>query len=169
MPKIPPYRAFETGFSGLSRELVSEVMIAGYFTKKTRTVYRAIWDTGATSCMIHDDIAKDMGLKVLGQRPYTTSGGTAMGNIHVLNIGFISKVGFERVIALSGDLGDGTDLLIGMDIISQGDFMVQNCAGKTHFGFCMPPFKNKYNMIQMAKKFNLQNAQNTFRKVRRKP
>jgi hypothetical protein len=38
-----------------------------------------------------------------------------------------------------GDLGPDTDFLVGIDIIAEGDFVVQNRNGKSEFSFCVPP------------------------------
>lgn len=44
----------------------------------------------------------------------------------------------QNVIAACADLGPNIDLLIGMDIISLGDFAITNVNGKTTFSFRLP-------------------------------
>jgi len=48
------------------------------------------------------------------------------------------RVAFSSVRAIKGDLHGGADVLIGMDIITQGDFSVTNKGGVTVFSFRMP-------------------------------
>jgi hypothetical protein len=45
-----------------------------------------------------------------------------------------------------GDAG----LLIGMDIITMGDFAVCNSNSKTSFSFAMPPFPNRIDFVSKA-------------------
>jgi len=42
------------------------------------------------------------------------------------------------------------DLLIGMDIIQLGDFVISNGAGKTLFTFAMPPFEDKIDLYKRS-------------------
>lgn len=49
-------------------------------------------------------------------------------------------------------------MLIGMDVIVLGDFTVQNYNGKTHYSFSLPPFDNKYDMLEKANQINKKNA-----------
>lgn len=44
----------------------------------------------------------------------------------------------QNVIVACADLGINIDLLIGMDIISLGDFAITNVNGKTIFSFRLP-------------------------------
>ena len=45
----------------------------------------------------------------------------------------------------------GADVLIGMDIIMTGDFVINNAGGKTLFSFVIPPFKDKISFSEKAK------------------
>jgi hypothetical protein len=49
------------------------------------------------------------------------------------------------------------ELLIGMDIIALGDFVVCNADGKTSFSFAMPPFPDRIDLADKANVFNRQN------------
>jgi hypothetical protein len=44
----------------------------------------------------------------------------------------------------------GADVLIGMDIISLGDFNISNANGKTLFSFVIPPYKNKISYLKLT-------------------
>ena len=54
-----------------------------------------------------------------------------------MNIRLPNGVGFSGIRVTLGELGDA-DMLIGMDIINQGDFAVTNSNGKTKFSFRIP-------------------------------
>lgn len=59
----------------------------------------------------------------------------------LVNIYLPNEVAFAGVRVTKGVLGD-VDLLIGMDIISQGDFSVTCPQGKTKFSFRLPSQAN---------------------------
>ena len=46
----------------------------------------------------------------------------------------------------------GVDILIGMDIITMGDFVITNADGKTLFSFVIPTLNNKISFSKMIKK-----------------
>ena len=45
----------------------------------------------------------------------------------------------KYILVSCADLGDEVDALIGMDIISLGDFSITNANNQTTFSFRMPP------------------------------
>jgi len=46
------------------------------------------------------------------------------------------------------------DMIIGMNIISMGDFSVNNTGAKTSFSFIMPPLPDRINYADIADKLN---------------
>lgn len=98
---------------------------------------KAIWDTGAEVSSISTRLAEDMSLVSLGKAYNCTAAGMVEVNIYAVNILLPNGVNFAMVPVTGNDLGD-VDMLIGMDIISQGDFSVTNADGKTTFSFRIP-------------------------------
>jgi uncharacterized protein YchJ len=70
-------------------------------------------------------------------RQVHTASGTDIVNTYLINIGLPNKVRFALVPVTEAQLS-GTDVLIGMDIISVGDFAITNKDGKTTFSFQLP-------------------------------
>ena len=58
--------------------------------------------------------------------------------VYLVNIGLPNGVGFLHVQVTKGTIAPGVDVLIGMDIINQGDFTVTNKGGITVFSFRYP-------------------------------
>ena len=60
--------------------------------------------------------------------------------VYIVNIGLPSGVAIPGVIVSLAQISrdQGIDVLIGMDIITQGDFAVTNPKGNTKFSFRMP-------------------------------
>lgn len=46
----------------------------------------------------------------------------------------------------------GADIIIGMDIIQTGDFLISNTNGRTTFSFCMPPLEKQLDFDYLIAK-----------------
>jgi hypothetical protein len=64
--------------------------------------------------------------------------GSSLAETYLVNIGLPNNVAFGGVRVTKGTLTGHADILIGMDIISKGDFAVSNFNGITKFSFRVP-------------------------------
>ena len=99
--------------------------------------YNAIWDTGATSSSISKKVVDELKLPISGFGTNHTAGGVVTATIHKINIMLPMGVGIPSLTVSCSNL-DGPDVLIGMDVISKGDFAVTNVNGNTIFSFRIP-------------------------------
>ena len=99
--------------------------------------YNAIWDTGATRTSISQKVVDELGLETVGFGTNYTAGGPVTATMHKINIMLPMGVGISSLLVSCSDL-DGPDVLIGMDVITKGDFAVTNVNGKTTFSFRIP-------------------------------
>ncbi len=97
----------------------------------------AIWDTGATASVISQKVIDECGLKPIGMTIVHGVHGPSYAEQYLVNIGLPSSVGFVNVTVTKGDLGD-SHVLLGMDIIRAGDFVITNKDGKTVMSFRTP-------------------------------
>lgn len=138
-------KAFTSRYKGLSRVLMTEVDIAPTFDpagapaeKPAEYVrFKAIWDTGATASVITQKIVDALHLVPTGVTQVHHAHGKTMAEVYLVNVGLPNRVAFSGVRVTKGDLAS-CDVLIGMDVISQGDFAVSNHQGKTTFSFRIP-------------------------------
>jgi predicted aspartyl protease len=139
--------SFTVEYNGLSRILKTEVHISSPFSGDSRPInlndcgahqYTAIWDTGATSSVITQKVADECGLKPIGMTRAFTANGLKYCSVYLVSIFLPNKVIAPAVRVTEGILSDNEDVLIGMDIISQGDFAITNLNGKTIFSFRTP-------------------------------
>lgn len=137
------FNAFTKKHPGLARQLLTSCSICeGYATvpktgAPTLMQFRALWDTGATGTVISPKVVADLGLKSVQKSNMTHADGTVEVDVYVINIRLPNGVGFSMVPVLCSNI-TGTDVLIGMDIISQGDFALTNVGKKTVFSFRVP-------------------------------
>ena len=99
--------------------------------------YIAIWDTGATNSVISEKVIAELGLCNMGFTQVNHAGGQDVVPVYKVNIGLPNNVTFAEIKVTQGKLA-GADVLIGMDIITKGDFSVTNVGGKTTFSFRVP-------------------------------
>lgn len=96
-----------------------------------------LWDTGATSSVISKAVANKLGLKPSGKSKVYHSDGESIVNTYLINLVLPNMVIFQLLKVTEGIFND-FDILIGMDIITNGDFSITNLASKTTFSFRVP-------------------------------
>lgn len=136
--------SFNRAYNGISHVLTSEVQIYLAFDEanppdpKECKKYVAIWDTGATNTVITEKVVNECGLQPIGVAQVNTANGERISNVYFVSVWLPNKVRFAQVRATEGTLPGAADVLIGMDIITTGDFAVTNKDGKTNFSFRYP-------------------------------
>lgn len=100
--------------------------------------YSAIWDTGATNSVITEKVVDECNLAQIGITEVHTASGTEMAEVYLVNIGLPNKILIPGVRVSKGTIYGNSEILIGMDIISKGDFAITNKDGKTMFSFRVP-------------------------------
>jgi len=100
--------------------------------------FRAIWDTGATSSVITDDVVNRCGLKPTGMVQVQHAQGVSTAETFIVNIMLPQGVGFTNLTVTRGNLSPGVQMLLGMDVITKGDLSITNVGGRTVFSFRVP-------------------------------
>lgn len=102
----------------------------------TRVQFDAMWDTGATKSVITPRVVGALGLKPIRQGFTQGVNGLGKSEAYVVNIYLPDKIALFEWTVICTDPGDvWWDVLIGMDVISIGDFSVSNVNGKTEWAF----------------------------------
>jgi predicted aspartyl protease len=99
--------------------------------------FKALWDTGATGCVISSKVVGSLKLIPIGKAKVFHANGESIVNIYSVDIVLSEELSFDGLIVTEGILPD-IDVLIGMDIISQGDFAITASRQKTKFSFQVP-------------------------------
>lgn len=99
--------------------------------------FEGLWDTGASGSVVSKNVVEKLGLKPIGKSKVFHANGESVVNVYAINLFLPNQVGFQFVKVTEGVLS-GFDLLIGMDIITMGDFSITNVGGKTTFSFRVP-------------------------------
>ncbi|MCY4644298.1 MAG: hypothetical protein OXB88_06725 [Bacteriovoracales bacterium] len=106
---------------------------------------KALWDTGATHSVVDDNVIKSLNLKSFGQAEIHGVNGPFMSDLYLLQFLLPNEL-ISRPLEISkGSLIEGVDMLIGMDIIGDGDFAI--CGGQV-FSFCIPPSDQPIDFVK---------------------
>jgi predicted aspartyl protease len=97
------------------------------------------WDTGATGTCISKELVQKLGLLPTGMVNVHTPSGVGTMNKYMINLILNKEVKISNLPVMDSEIGkQGIDVLIGMDIISLGDFAISNYDKKTQFSFRIP-------------------------------
>ena len=100
--------------------------------------YQCLWDTGATISAITGRVATDLGLPTEALIPIRHAGGLSVDvPQHYVNLQLPGGVLIVGRAVAQLPLAS-YDVIVGMDIISLGDFAISNFNGKTTFTFRIP-------------------------------
>lgn len=111
----------------------------------------ALWDTGATCSVITKKVVENLHLKPVSVSKAHTPSGEYEAYCYYIDLFLPNYVVIRNLLVMEGEPA-GCDILIGMDVIAQGDFAVTNYQGKTTFSFRLPScseidfVKNSYLM-----------------------
>jgi hypothetical protein len=118
----------------------------------------ALWDTGATLTFMKPKLRDKLKLRMFGTG----------SPIHIVGVGGLVKADFTYASLLLSDnllfeycpvyVVDfpvkNVDIIIGMDIINMGDFILSNTENKTTFSFVVPPLPNRIDFTDILKTLN---------------
>ena len=139
-----PFQAFTEKSDKIEKVLITKCYVSEpvfeWYPDLPFTEFRALWDTGATFSSISNRVATQ--LKLIPVSEITIYHALGQGVVNEYDIGIIlpNKLLIPYITVGEGKFSD-IDVLIGMDIISQGDFSVSNADGKTTFCFRTPPYQ----------------------------
>ena len=137
------FSAFTIKFDKVVDVLVCPVKISlityGQKLPKEHLTLNAMWDTGANCSIVTENVVKRLKMipvdliKVFGIRSSTFE------KVYGIDVYLSNNINFPEIkVSECKELPGDFDILIGMDIISKGDFAVSNFNGKTVFTFRVP-------------------------------
>ena len=122
----------------------------------TSVEVEALWDTGATITCIKSALWERLKLRPLesNRTELAGIGGNVTADVTIVNILLTPEFGIKSCPVYAVDFTGDADILIGMDIIGMGDFVVCNADNKTSFSFAVPSFPDRINLAEKAKAVN---------------
>lgn len=101
---------------------------------------KALWDTGATNSVISKAIVQRLALKPVGVTQVQHAGGASQSPRYIVNLLLPDQVVVTGVLVteLQGTQPPDFDVIVGMDVITVGDFSITNVGGKTCMSYRIP-------------------------------
>jgi predicted aspartyl protease len=142
--------------TGISRIIVMDIAIS-LPSAVAKAGIKGIWDTGATSTVITQNVVNALGLVPTGKTLVNTaSANNVQTNTYLVDVHLPNGLTVKDVIVTLGIIMPGIDCLIGMDIITLGDFTITNHAGQTCMSFRVPS-QNQVDYVVEINKVNRRN------------
>jgi len=143
-----PHNALTIKAIGMARMIQSNVGVSLPATSPEEATqkqikinqYQGIWDTGATNSVITKKVIDELELKPTGAKEVYHAQGKTIANSYLVNIILPNQVTIFAINVTEGVLNE-IDVLIGMDIITLGDFSITNKNRKTVMSFRVPSCK----------------------------
>lgn len=134
----PPLSVFTEQYPHIMNKIINAVVVIN--TENNLTVpATSLWDTGATGTCISYELAQKLHLTPIGFQCIQTPSGSAQVKQYKVHIVLNQELVVQDVTVFDSEIGQqGLDVLIGMDIISLGDFAISNYKGTTQFSFRIP-------------------------------
>ena len=126
--------------SSIVREVRTNAVVtgvAGYSDPKALpAVVSALWDTGAWSSVITQKVVTALGLSPIDHVRACGVNGWYDAPVYIVDVTLPNKIKISNLLVSLGTM-TAADMLIGMDVISMGDFKLVN-DGKTSFSIRTP-------------------------------
>jgi hypothetical protein len=144
------FHAFTLKSNGIIREIISDVGVsipfvatAGIVSDKDVTIHRVkgLWDTGATGSCVTVSTAKALGLIPTGKVISNHAQGQSTVNTYLVNLYLPNNLVIPNVRVTECADTPSFGVILGMDVITTGDFSITNVGGKSVVTFRMPSIK----------------------------
>lgn len=124
-------------FNEPGKALESYVAVGG---ESSMMAVNALWDTGSTESLISEKIVKMIEPILKNKSKYVTRDVVIECETYAVSLSLSDEITFRDVLMKKADLSDkNVDIIIGMDIISRGDFEIRNYNNLVEFAFRIPP------------------------------
>lgn len=93
-------------------------------------------DTGSDVSLISQNVIRELHLEKVGNRSVDTAQGTYQSDEYFVNVK-LSDSFMVNNLKVSSTIMDNADFIMGTDILSKGDLLIENSGGKTKITFTL--------------------------------
>ena len=127
-------------FSGIQKRIITTVNICNTFIDQPKnSTENALWDTGATISAITPKLVKDLGFIPVGTMAISGITGALDVEFILAAIQLPGGILRQNIKMAVCDFSQNINIILGMDIITLGDFELLNGNNSTVFSFTSPP------------------------------
>ena len=103
----------------------------------------ALWDTGAGISAITPEIQKRLKATTIDKKAISGIHNTQIVDVVYITLELPNHVIKKNMKVVVCNITSNVGMILGMDIISMGDFAISNGNNQTLISFAVPPFKEK--------------------------
>lgn len=128
---------FSISLGSLADEIVTECEFVSLDQQRRVKAQRAMWDTGSNATILSTKLVSELRPDQFGQGGMTGIGGQSEGDTYLMHVSLPTGDIITYQEVYEANLGD-YDAIIGMDIITRGNFHLDCDHGETLFSFELP-------------------------------
>jgi len=140
------FQAFTMKANGLSSKIITDITVSAAFDPAQPTnplpaslPARALWDTGASRSVVSADVVRTLSLPAVGSINVHHGDGSSVRGTYLVNFQLPNGVGVVGILATEFPASHSDfSVLVGMDVISLGDFSITNVNKETVVSFRTP-------------------------------
>ncbi|MBQ7538793.1 MAG: retroviral-like aspartic protease family protein [Treponema sp.] len=151
------YRAFKESYGKTVDRLSCTVKASSHFDTKRNGDFIGIWDTGAQVSAVSPTVAEKLNLSPVDSWEVYGVNGKTLLPVILVDLKLPNNHRLESVYAVVADIGGG-DILLGMNAITQGDFLITNKNCQTELTFVVPPLEDRPDLYRTAIEINHSNS-----------
>ena len=128
---------FNVNLGSLADEIVTECGFVSLDQTRRVKALRAMWDTGSNATILSTKLISELRPERFGQGGMTGIGGQSEGDTYLVHVSLPTGDVITYQEVYEANLGD-YDAIIGMDIITRGNFHLDCDHGEILFSFELP-------------------------------
>lgn len=134
-------------------QLISKVEI--FSNGNSPKTVNALWDTGATTSCISDKLVNELQLLSIKESVLNTASGRQNTFVYGISIRIAEKFSVSNVNVNCAKLDNNFDIIIGMDIIGQGDLSVGSTNNGKYMISYRVPSRGVEDYVQVIRRQNV--------------
>jgi len=128
---------FSISLGSFADEVVTECEFISPDLKRRVKAFRAMWDTGSNATILSTALVRELNPESFGKGGMIGIGGQSEGDTFLMHVSLPTDDVITYQEVYEADLRD-YDAIIGMDIITRGNFHLDCDHGETLFSFELP-------------------------------
>ena len=146
---IPKHSTFSYYYEKKQSKIITSVDLYSIpFNSSLSLTTNALWDTGANMSAITPEIQQKLKLTPIDKKSIAGIHNTQVVDVVLITLELPNSVIKKNIKAAVCNMTSNYGMIIGMDIISLGDFALSNGKEQTLFSFAVPPFQEKIDFTK---------------------
>jgi len=146
---IPKYFALSYYYEKKQSKIITPVDLYSVpFNSAHSLTVDALWDTGANISAITLEVQQQLNATTIDKKVIAGIHNTQLVDVVLITLELPNSVIKKNIKVAVCNITSNYGMIIGMDIITLGDFALSNNKDQTLFSFAVPPFQEKIDFTK---------------------